>query len=143
MDDQIRRSEQPMSPSGFLLRPDAINDPVTTNRPRSASSPELPRGVPARRIWLVVGAGISFEPPANLPLWNDIKASTVLEILKTLAGFDRVVWRNAQYRYRFAQQAIELPKYPALFPEMIMESLCRAFGRRSIQDQLARLLSPA
>jgi hypothetical protein len=89
-----------------------------------------------KKIWFLLGAGISVEPPASVPLWNDMKSQTLDDIARTMVFKLNKSGGNTDL---IAEGARPLAS-AQLYPEMVMESLCHAYGRKCVVENLSSIV---
>lgn len=88
--------------------------------------------------WLVLGAGVSAQPPASVPLWGTMKTRLIEQVCEVLADLNDRLWHNDESRYAFRDAKRLLP--PAVYPEAVMECLSHAYGRLPVRDMLCRCI---
>lgn len=89
-------------------------------------------------IWFLLGAGISAGAPSNIPLWAEIAQDTMKFLYRTL---EYKISATGGDGYLLAKEAFDLIENEA-YPEVVLECLCRAYGRTSVVTELRSLLDP-
>lgn len=90
-------------------------------------------------IWLLIGAGVSAGAPSNVPLWGEIAHDTMQFLYRTLEYKISDIGGDG---YLLTKEALDIIENSA-YPELVLECLCRAYGRTSVLMALRALLDPA
>lgn len=91
-------------------------------------------------IWLILGAGISYEAPAGIPLWSEMKNDTIAAITEILIKWDTQKWHTPPDDFRFSTTESNLKRAISL-PETAMESLSRIYLESNVKNQLAKVIN--
>ncbi len=90
------------------------------------------------KLWFLLGAGVSAGSPSNLPLWSEMAQDTMQFLYRTL---EHKISATGGEGFRLAKAALELIKNEA-YPEVVLECLCAAYGRKGVTERLCALLNP-
>lgn len=93
------------------------------------------------KIWLVLGAGISRDPPSSVPLWSEMKNATIRSILDVLNKINSENWHNPPREFDFDQTSVDLQR-AILMPEVVIECLCDVYLEPNIKTQLQAAIAP-
>ena len=98
--------------------------------------------LPSKDIWLVVGAGISRAAPSHIPLWSEMKNSTIASILDVLVETDKRQWHNPPETFQFEQTSADL-QHALRIPEIVMECLCNTYLEPAVKTKLRTTIAPS
>jgi hypothetical protein len=98
--------------------------------------------LPSKDIWLVVGAGISRAAPSHIPLWSEMKNSTIASILNVLVDINARQWHNTPDVFQFEQTSADL-QLALRLPEIVMECLCNSYLEPAVKTKLRAIIAPS